>query len=221
MRLYVLPGACSLASHMALEAVAQTLPADKLPFEIIVVERSENRLPAYLAINPLGTVPVLVTDDGRPIVECFAVLLHIAARFPEARLAPPIASSQRDRVHTLLSVMVTAGQPAFQMLWRSERFADTPEGRAAVRRMCQIRLAVLFERLENEIGTSGYLSDTGPDIADMYLYVLARWGLRLDRSTKSYPRLWALARKMSELPFVVRAMQRENIALDEPSWGPG
>jgi glutathione S-transferase len=206
---------------MALEAVAQALPTGKPPFEIIVVDRSQNHSPEYLAINPFGTVPALVTDDGGLMLESFAVLLHIAARFPEARLAPPVASKLRDRAHTLLSVMVTVGQPAFQMLWRSERFADTHEGRAAVQRMCQVRLAALFERLENEIGPSGYLSDAGPNIADMYLYVLARWGFRLDRSTKNYPRLWALARNMADLPFVYRAMQREGIALEEPSSGPG
>jgi len=201
--------------------VAEALPADKPPFEIIVVDRSQNRSPGYLAVNPLGAVPALVTDDGRLIVESLAVLLHIAARFPEARLAPPVASKLRDRVHTLLSVMVTVGQPAFQMLWRSERFADTHEGRVAVQRMCQVRLATLFERLENEIGSSGYISDAGPDIADMYLYVLARWGLRLNRSTKNYPRLWALTRKMADLPFVCRAMQREGIVLQGPTSGPG
>lgn len=97
--------------------------------------------------------------------------------------------------------MVTTGQPAFQMLCRSERFADTHEGRAAVQRMCQLRLSALFERLENEIGVSGYTSDARPDIADMYLYVLARWGLQLARSTKNYPRVWALARNMTDLPL--------------------
>lgn len=221
MRLYVLPGACSLASHIALEAVAETLPTEKPPFEIIVVDRSQNYSQQYLAINPLGTVPALVTDDGQLIVESFAVQLYIAAQFPQARLAPPVGDMLCNRVHTLLSVMVTAGQPAFQMLWRSERFADTDEGRAAVQRMCQIRLAALFERLETEIGSSGYLSGTKPDIADMYLFVLARWGLRLDRSTENYPRLWALARKMADLPFVCRAMQREGIVLEDRSSGPG
>lgn len=221
MRLYVLPGAASLAGHIALEAVADGLPMKKAPFEVIVVDRNENRLPTYLAINPLGTVPALVTDDGSLIVESFAVLLHIAARFPRARLAPSITSKQRDRFHTLLSVMVTTGQPAFQMLWRSERFADTDDGRAAVQRMCQVRLERLFERLDNEIGPGGYLSDAGPDIADMYLYVLARWGLRLDRSTKTYPRLWSFTRKMADLSFVCRAMEREGIALEGPSSGLG
>lgn len=221
MRLYVLPSACSLASHIALEAVAQVVPTDRLPFEIIVVDRCQNYSPEYLAINPLGTVPALVTDEGSLIVESFAVQLYIAARFPEAQLAPPVASKLRDRVHTLLSIMVTTGQPAFQMLWRPERFADTNEGCAAVQRMCQVRLAALFERLESEIGPSGYLSKAGPDIADMYLYVLARWGLRLDRSTENYPRLWALARRMADLPFVCRAMQREGILFEGPSSGPG
>lgn len=72
--------------------MAQTLTTDTPPFEIIVVDRSQNRSPEYLAINPLGTVPALVINDGQLLVESFAVLLHIAARFPGARLVPPVAS---------------------------------------------------------------------------------------------------------------------------------
>ena len=69
MRLYVLPGACSLASHIALETVAQIVPAGLLAWEVVVLERGRNHDADYIAVNPLGTVPALVTSDGRVIVE--------------------------------------------------------------------------------------------------------------------------------------------------------
>ncbi len=220
MRLYVMPGACSLASHIALETAAERSAPQSIDFEVVVVQRGHNHDPAYAAVNPLGTVPALVTS-GRLILESLAVLLHIAEAFPQARLVPPSGSPDRDRLHMLLSLMVTAGHGAFQMLWRSERFADTEEGRAAVKRMCERRIEALFERFEQEIGSSGYLLGEEATAADMYLFVLGRWGLRLARPTTHHPRLWRFTQCMAELDPVRRAMAREGIALDGPSSGLG
>lgn len=213
MRLYVLPGACSLASHIALEAVKEAVPAGSPSWEVVVLERGRNYDPAYTAINPTGTVPALVTTDGRLIVESLAVLLHIAGAYPEARIAPPAGDVDRDRIHTLLSLMVTAGHSAFQMLWRSERFADTEEGRESLQRMCEPRIGALFERLEREIGEAGYLVGDRLSVADMYLFVLARWGLRLARPTIRYPVLWKFTERLADVGAVRRAMAREGIEL--------
>ena len=38
----------------------------------------ESRTPTYLAMNPAGQVPVLVTDDGRPLAQSNAIILHLA-----------------------------------------------------------------------------------------------------------------------------------------------
>lgn len=221
MRLYVMPGACSLAAHIALETAAERTAPGSVPFEVVVVPRGRNHDPAYAAVNPLGTVPALVTPDGRVILESLAVLLHVADAHPRARLAPPAGDPGRDRLHTLLSVMVTAGHGAFQMLWRSERFADTDEGRAAVQRMCERRIESLFARFEGEIGPGGHLVGDEPTVADMYLYVLGRWGLRLARPTSLHPRLWRFTQRVADLAPVRRAMTREGIALQGPSNGLG
>lgn len=221
MRLYVLPGACSLASHIALETVKESVPAGSRPSEVVVLERGRNYDPAYTTINPTGTVPVLVTTDGRLIVESLAVLLHIAEAYPEARIAPPIGDVDRDRIHTLLSLMVTAGHTAFQMLWRSERFADTEDGRESVQRMCEARIGALFEKLEQEIGEAGYLVGNRLSVADMYLFVLARWGLRLARPTILYRSLWSVTERLADIEAVRRAMTREGIQLQGPRSGLG
>ena len=220
MHLYVMPGACSLASHIALETVAERAAFRPAGFEVTVIQRGRNHDPAYATVNPLGTVPALVTSSGQLILESLAVLLHIADAFPQARLAPP-ASPDRDRLHVLLSVMVTAGHGAFQMLWRPERFADTDDGRGAVQRMCERRIEVLFKRLEQEIGSSGYLLGDEATVIDMYLYVLGRWGLRLGRPTSLYPDLWRFTQRMADLEPVRRAMFREAIALQGPASGLG
>lgn len=221
MRLYVLPGACSLASHIALQMAAESRPPGSFAWDVVVLERGRNHAPEYTVVNPLGTVPALVTADGSVIVESLAVLLHIAEACPEALLAAPAGDPDRDRLLSLLSVMVTAGHTAFQMLWRSERFADTAEGRASVQRMCEQRIGSLFERLEREIGDAGCLVGGRLSVADLYLFVLARWGLRLAHPTTRYRQLWTFTERLAEFGPVQRAMAREGIALHGPKSGLG
>jgi glutathione S-transferase len=40
--------------------------------------QGESRTPAYLAMNPAGQVPAVVLDDGRPLAQSNAILLHLA-----------------------------------------------------------------------------------------------------------------------------------------------
>ena len=225
MKLYVLPGACSLASHIALELAADVQGSGQAGprpgFDVVVVQRGRNREPDYLAVNPRGTVPALVTRDGSLVVESLAVLLHIADHAPAAGLAPPPGDPARDRLHGLLSFMVTAVHPAFQMLWRAERFATTEEARADVQRAAEGRIAAMLGVLEEELDARGHLIGEGFSVADAYLFVLGRWGLRLGRPTTGYPRLWRFTEATAALPAARRAMEREGIALTEPKSGLG
>ena len=85
MDLYFAPLACSLATRIALyEAGADA--------RYIQVDTHAKRLPDggdYYAINPMGQVPVLRTDEGELLSENTAVLQYVAERFPDAKLAPP------------------------------------------------------------------------------------------------------------------------------------
>lgn len=51
-----------------------------IPFQVTLVDvlKGETREPAYLAINPNGTVPYLTLADGRGIGESNAMLWHLA-----------------------------------------------------------------------------------------------------------------------------------------------
>lgn len=42
------------------------------------VLKSETRTPEFLALNPAGQVPAVVLDDGRPLAQSNAIILHLA-----------------------------------------------------------------------------------------------------------------------------------------------
>src|SRR4051812_50194096 len=42
------------------------------------VLRAETRTPEFLAMNPAGQVPLVVLQDGRPLAQSNAIILHLA-----------------------------------------------------------------------------------------------------------------------------------------------
>ena len=82
LKLFYSPGSCALASMIALEEAGADFEAARVDFAA-----GEQRKPDYLAVNPKGRVPALVTDRGI-LTETPAILAFVAQSFPQARLAP-------------------------------------------------------------------------------------------------------------------------------------
>jgi glutathione S-transferase len=92
MKLYYMPGACSLAPHIALREAG-------LPFDLERVERSKQTQSGadYLAINAKGAVPALGLDDGQVLTEAATILQYIADKAPAKTLAPAAGTQERYR----------------------------------------------------------------------------------------------------------------------------
>jgi glutathione S-transferase len=88
--LYYSPGTASMAVHLALIEIGAPHR-----LELVDFERKAQRSEAYLRLNPLGQVPTLVIDD-RPYTESAALLMMLADRHPEADLAPPPGTPERN-----------------------------------------------------------------------------------------------------------------------------
>lgn len=74
MKLFYKPGACSLASHIALRESG-------LDFTLQSVDLAQKRLENgedYLLINPKGQVPALLLDDDILLTEGVAIMQYIA-----------------------------------------------------------------------------------------------------------------------------------------------
>lgn len=75
MKLFYKPGACSLASHIALRESGLDFTLQGVD----LVKRLENG-DDYLLINPKGQVPALLLDDELLLTEGVAIMQYIADR---------------------------------------------------------------------------------------------------------------------------------------------
>lgn len=122
------PHTCSLASHIALEEVGAKYSTVRIDFA-----KDEQRSPNYLAINPKGRVPAMVTERGI-LTETPAMLAFIAQSFPQARLAlleDPFAFAQ---VQAFNSYLCSTLHVAHAHRLRGRRWADDAGAIAEMRR---------------------------------------------------------------------------------------
>src|SRR5215471_12778214 len=70
------------------------------PYELrrLDLMAGEQKRPEFLKINPNGAVPALV-DGDTALFESAAICEHLADRFPEKRLAPPLGTPARGHYY--------------------------------------------------------------------------------------------------------------------------
>lgn len=130
-------------------------------------ENKEHRSAEYLAINPAGRAPTLVTDDGLVITDSAAIVEYLEELHPENPMIGTDAPS-RARVRSLERLAADLVGRGQLWLWnRTSAFLGkepAPSSEAAERifRYVDEILAVL----EREIGDRPFLAGDAPTIAD-------------------------------------------------------
>src|SRR5262245_31306553 len=82
------------------------------PYELVRLElaKSDQKKPAYLKINPNGTVPALV-DGDLALFESAAICQYLADKFPDKKLAPPVGTPARGRYYQWIHYAMSALEP--------------------------------------------------------------------------------------------------------------
>ena len=204
MKLYVLPGSCALACHIALEWAEAAYELEVLTHEAL---RSEQ----FIAVNPKAKVPALVLDGEDVITEAQAVLLLIADLFPDARLAPAASDLvRRAKLNETLSELTSEVHPAFGPLFAPARYAAEPRCEEAVKRAAYARVDACFLRLNAALEGKDWLLGER-SVADPYLYALSRWLKMTPKPVESYPAIARHFARMASDPYVRRALEAEGL----------
>ncbi|WP_309605785.1 glutathione S-transferase, partial [Phenylobacterium sp.] len=149
LKLFSATGSCSLASHIALEEAGAAYQLARMS-----TRDGDQLKPEYLAINPRGRVPALVTDRG-VLTETPAILAFIAQSYPHAGLAPlddPYAFARAQAFNSYLCATVHV---AHAHRHRGYRWADDPAALAEMTRKVPQTVAACFQLIEDELLAGG------------------------------------------------------------------
>lgn len=203
LKLFFAPNTCALASHIALNEAGAKYETVRLDFRA-----NEQRNPEYLAINPKGRVPALVTQRGI-LTETPAILAFVAQSFPGANLAPIDDPFAFARVQAFNSYLCSTVHVAHAHRMRGHRWADDPAAIAEMQRKVPQSVGECFDLIEREMFAGPWAMGAAYTICDPYLFTLAQWLEADGVDPARFPKVQDHRRRMAERPAVVQAIAAE------------
>ena len=202
LKLYYSPGACAMASHIALEEAG----AD---YELVRIDlkKGEQKTPEYLAINPAGVTPALVTDQG-VLTENLVIMGYVAQTHPEARLADVDSSFNFGKMQSFNGFLGASLHPAVSRAL----FGRPPlEGEAKAAAL-EVALGK-YQLVEDVLLKGPWAMGEAYTVADGYLSVFTHWGRQagfLDPAR--FPRLNDHLDRVQARPAVQRVLAAEGLS---------
>jgi glutathione S-transferase len=203
IKLYYAADTCSLASHIALEDAGADYSTVRISFAA-----EEQRKPEYLAINPKGRVPALVTDEGI-LTETPAMLAFIAQSFPQARLAPLDDPFLFAKAQAFNSYLCSTLHVAHSHRMRGNRWADDPSAITAMQRKVPDSVTACYQLIEQSMLGEPWVMGETYTICDPYLFTIAQWLEQDGVDPTRFPKVIDHRRRMSERPQVRKAIAEE------------
>jgi len=198
MKLYYIPGACSLASNIALREAG-------LSFQLVEVDKYTKRAADgldFMEVNPKGYVPALALHDGTVLTENVNVLQYIADRNPAMKLAPAAGTLERYRLTEWLSFISAEIHKFFNPLFRP----DEPEAAKEYARSC---LTTRLEYLQRALGSRSFVMGDQYSVADAYLFTVLGWGSFVSFDIGKWPPLARFHERIGTRPAVREALSAE------------
>ena len=159
MKLYGLPGACSLVDHIALNWIGK-------PFEYIPVAREALKVAPFTDISPLGAVPA-IDDDGFTLTQNIAILEYLAEKHPEAKLLGGDSLKARSEARLWLGLCNSDIHKTFTMIFGAARLMAEKPAQDELAASASKRVRDLYSVADKHLADRDWLSD-GRSVADAY-----------------------------------------------------
>jgi glutathione S-transferase len=157
------------------------------PYEWIETDilKGESRTPAFLALNPAGQVPLVVLDDGRPLAQSNAILLHLA----EGSDLIPQDAYLRARMLEWMFWEQYSHEPYVAVARFQVRYLGKPASELEARIVERGKGAL--QRLEEALSGSTFLVGDSLSLADVALVAYTRVAEEGGFQLADYPKVQA------------------------------
>ena len=199
MDLYFSPMACSLATRISLyeaDADARYLEVDPKSKRLLDGDAD------FRAVNPLGLVTALRTDNGVILTENAAILQYVAERLSQSHIGAT-TPMERSRLQQWLCFI---GTELHKGLFTPLLAADAPE---TVKAWTFAKFRSRLDYLDAYLAGRDYLLDHF-SVADAYLVTILNWTLVTPQvDLASWPNIKAYHQRLRARPSVARAISEE------------
>jgi glutathione S-transferase len=203
MKLYYAPGACSLATHIALEWIGK-------PYDAHKVNIHPEKSPELVRANPMGAVPV-IEEDGWVLTQNASILSYLADQNPQVKLGGDGSARSRAEVNRWLGFINSDMHPAFKPLFGATAYLNDPDMIERSRENARGRLRKLFEIVDRQLDGHDWIAGTR-SVADPYLFVMIRWARAQKIDLSGLDNIAGFFKRMENDRGVRKALEQESRA---------
>ncbi|WP_296244928.1 MULTISPECIES: glutathione S-transferase family protein [unclassified Psychrobacter] len=203
MKLYIMPGACSMVPHTALEWTG----AD---YALEILDQDSVKSEEYLRINPQGAVPAIV-DGDTIITQNIATQVYIDATYPDANIfGSDTSPAGKGEMMHWLGFLNADLHKAFAPLFGPEGFVEGDTAQESLKEKAKEKIAHLLRLPNEQLGKHDYLTGT-KTTADIYLYVALTWSKKFKIDLSDYKNLDAFVKRIEEDKGLTEILRQEGL----------
>lgn len=200
MKLYYMPGACSLAPHIVANEANLDIELVKVDGKTKKTEHDAD----YLAVNPNGYVPTLLINGDEALTEAQLVVQYLADQKPESGLMPAAGDMARYRVQQWLAFISSELHKNFSVFFKP---GTTDEVKATTRDLLNKRLSFVNEKLADK----NYLMGDTFTAADAYLWTILGWVTFAEIDLGAFPNVQKYVGAVAARPAVQKSLEAEGL----------
>jgi glutathione S-transferase len=201
MKLYFAKGACSLAVRIVINEIGLHCDYEEVDLKTKKTASGKD----FLAINPKGQVPTLVTDDKEILTENAVIQQYLADMAHAEHLLPTPDHFERYKVLEWLNYVTTEMHQGVGILFKSTITNEVRD---------QIFLPLINKKLaflDQHLNQHRYLNGDHFTLPDAYLYVILTWTVHFKIDLKPYPHLFHYFMELQKRPAVKKSLQEEHL----------
>ncbi|MCE7795719.1 glutathione S-transferase N-terminal domain-containing protein [Sphingobium sufflavum] len=202
--------------------VALMLEELALPYalEHVAVFRGEQFSPEFLALNPLGKVPVLVDPAlGMPLAESGAILLYLAEA--HGQLLPTVQPARAEVMQWVMVQMANVGPQLGQLnhFQMQDQGADGPGSIGHAYALGRFTEAArrLYRLLDDRLASREWIAGDAYSIADIATWPWATYLEQHGLEPQAHPALIRWRDRIAARPAAIRMLERTQAAFTTPS----
>ena len=207
MKLYYSAGSCSTSCHITLEESGLKYEA----FEVDFDNASDPNIALIEKLNPLGTLPILITDEGKQLDQNLAIHTYISNRPGAKPLMPAIGTFERAQAMNWLSFVCSDLHKSVGALFGLNQMSDDPKVRGIIRDAMVKNADKYIAYMDQKLSGKEYLMGTQFTPADAYAFVVLGWTKWLEIPLTPYKNIQTYLTRVATRPAVAQVLKAEGL----------
>ena len=207
MKLYYSAGSCSTSCHITLEESGLKYEAIEVDFD----NTSDTNIALTAKLNPMGTLPILITDDGKQLDQNLSIHSYIADKVSEKKLLPIFGTFERAQAMNWLSFVAADLHKTIGALFSVPYYSEDKAIQEKMKKFHMNKSNEVLTYLNNKLANSDYLMGKDFCVADSYAFVVLGWTKWLEIPLTPYKNIEGYLARVASRPAVTKVLKAEGL----------